>query len=343
MTDTPSNTSGESDPTERDTLGWSAFFADQLSDEETALTPLRIAKVNRTRLMAWNAQGPEKLHLPPDTSTTNFAVGDWVLSDPETQTLVRRLDRHSLLKRQIVGGRTAQLIAANIDTLFIVTSCNEDFNVARLERYLALAGEAGTTPVILLTKADQVQDPEAYAAQARALQRDLTVLTLNAKASDATATLAPWCGAGQTVALIGSSGVGKSTLLNTLTASDIQATGAIREDDARGRHTTTARSLHAIIGGGLAIDTPGMRTLHVTDLDVGLETVFAEIAEVTPNCRFRDCTHMHEPGCAVVAALEAGTLDADRVTRWRKLLAENRNTAGPQARQKIIRRKKRKK
>ena len=158
------------------------------------------------------------------------------------------------------------------------------------------------------------------------------MVQVNAKSEAATQTLAPWCGPGQTVALIGSSGVGKSTLLNTLTASDTQATGGIRAADARGRHTTTARSLHQIQGGAWAIDTPGMRSLHMSDLDTGLEKVFEEITDLTPQCRFRDCTHMHEPGCAVQAALDAGDLDPDRVRRWRKLAAETRDTAGPQAR-----------
>jgi ribosome biogenesis GTPase len=177
-----------------------------------------------------------------------------------------------------------------------------------------------------LTKADQVADPASYEAQAAALQRELEVVTINARSLDAVAALAPWCGTGQTVALIGSSGVGKSTLLNTLARKSDeakQATGAIREDDAKGRHTTTARSLHRIAGGGWVIDTPGMRTLHVSDVSSGLEALFAEITELAPNCRFRDCTHLHEPGCAVQGAVAAGTLDAARLERWRKLHEEN--------------------
>jgi ribosome biogenesis GTPase len=133
---------------------------------------------------------------------------------------------------------------------------------------------------------------------------------------------------GQTVALVGSSGVGKSTLLNTLAAKegeDRQETGGIREDDAKGRHTTTSRSLHGILGGGWVIDTPGMRTLHVSDVAGGLETLFAEITDLAPSCRFRDCTHAHEPGCAVQAAIAAGTLDPGRLDRWRKLSEENRD------------------
>ncbi|MCX8225737.1 MAG: ribosome small subunit-dependent GTPase A [Sulfitobacter sp.] len=312
-------------------LGWSSFFQDQLDASETALRPARIAIVHRSRMSAETVDGPARLLLPPKTNTTDFAVGDWVLLNPDDDMLVRRLDRQSLLKRAAKGGRVPQLIAANIDTLFIVTSCNDDFNPARLERYLALANEAGTKPVIVLTKADKVDDTAEYLEQATALQRGLDVVIVNAKTPDAAAVLAPWCSDGQTVALVGSSGVGKSTLLNTLagkSAEDAQETGDIREDDAKGRHTTTSRSLHAVKGGGWLIDTPGMRTLHVSDVSVGLDVLFAEITELGPECKFRDCTHSHEPGCAVQAAVKAGTLDPARLERWRKLDDENRdNTA----------------
>jgi ribosome biogenesis GTPase len=253
-------------------------------------------------------------------------VGDWVLVDPETRLLHRRLARKTVLQRRLDGGQV-QLIAANIDTLFVTTSCNEDLNPARLERYLAIANEAGTTPVIVLTKADQVADVRPFTDQVAHLQRGLDVVALNAKSPDAAKALAQWCGEGQTVALVGSSGVGKSSLLNTLCAKsgdDAQATGEIREADAKGRHTTTARSLHQIEGGGWVIDTPGMRTLHISDTWAGLEQLFAEITELAPLCRFRDCTHDHEPGCAVQSAIAAGTLDRARLDRWRKLLEENR-------------------
>jgi ribosome biogenesis GTPase len=210
--------------------------------------------------------------------------------------------------------------------LFIVTSCNADFNPARLERYLALTNNAGITPVILLTKADTADDPGEYERQAAALQADLRVVTLNPKRPEAATVLAEWCGVGQTVAVVGSSGVGKSTLVNTLVGSaqgPPQQTGGVRESDAKGRHTTTARSLHAVAGGGWVIDTPGMRTLQVSDVAQGIGTLFSEITDLAPLCKFRDCTHAHEPGCAVQAAVAAGTLDPDRLTRWRKLSAES--------------------
>lgn len=277
-------------------------------------------------MSAESVSGPVRLTLPAHANTADYAVGDWILVDPDSRVPVRRLARKTLLQRRTEGGRGPQLIAANVDTLFIVSSCNDDLNPARLERYLALANEAGTQPVIVLTKADQVADAGPFVEQAAALQRGLDVVALNANDAGAAQVLAPWCAAGQTVALVGSSGVGKSSLLNTLSdkaPEDAQATGAIRESDAKGRHTTTSRSLHAIKGGGWVIDTPGIRSLHVSDIGAGLDVLFAEIAELAPNCRFRDCTHAHEPGCAVQAAVAAGTLDPVRLGRWRKLMEEN--------------------
>nr|WP_241741313.1 ribosome small subunit-dependent GTPase A [Gemmobacter straminiformis] len=309
-----------------ETLGWSAFFADQIGTDDAGLIPLRIATVHRARMGAVGLNGPLRLSLPIKLNTADYAVGDWVLAAPETHLVARRLDRRTLLQRRTEGAKFQQLIAANVDTLFIVTSCNDDFNPARLERYLALCNEAGTTPVIVLTKADQTEDPARFQREAASLQRDLPVVFLNGKSPEAATILAPWCGTGQTVALVGSSGVGKSTLLNTLAAHDedtAQATGDIRSSDEKGRHTTTSRSLHRIAGGGWVIDTPGMRTLHVSDVAAGLDVLFAEITELAPQCRFRDCTHQHEPGCAVLAAVKDGTLDAARVDRWRKLVDEN--------------------
>ena len=314
-------------PAQNDAFGWSAFFVDQLTPDDAAFVPMRIATVHRSRLTANHGTTSIRLNLPVHAKTTDFAVGDWVLADAQTHILHRRLAPQTLLERKVEGSHAPQLIAANVDTLFIVTSCNADFNPARLERYLALVNEAGIDPVIVLTKADTVADAADYIAQAQALQRGLIAVSLNAKSPDAAQTLAPWCKLGHTVALIGSSGVGKSTLLNTLVGPDKdapQATGGIRETDAKGRHTTTSRSLHAIPGGAWVIDTPGMRSLHVSDLAAGIDNLFSEITELAPQCRFRDCTHAHEPGCAVQAAIKAGTLDANRLDRWRKLLDENR-------------------
>ena len=331
-----------------ETFGWTEFFEEQRAADEAALVPMRIAAVHRSRMNAVGLSGSVRLELPLHVKTMDFAVGDWVLVDADTRMLRRRLERKTLLQRRTEGARFQQLIAANVDTLFIVTSCNADFNAARLERYLALANEAGTDPVIVLTKADKADSPQDYLQAAQGLQRDLPVVSLNGLTAEARVLLAPWCGAGQTVALVGSSGVGKSTLLNTLAekASDEeQLTGGIREDDAKGRHTTTSRSLHGLATGGWVIDTPGMRTLHVSDVAGGIGVLFEEITELAPQCRFRDCTHAHEPGCAVRAAVEAGKLDPERLERWRKLADENRDNTpvmtGPRGNRVVVDRNKR--
>jgi ribosome biogenesis GTPase len=309
-------------------LGWSEFFEEQLEVQEAHLVPCRIAAVHRARLSAISQTGAIKLTLLPQSITGDLAVGDWVLADPQTRLLHRRLARRTVLERRNQGGGRPQLAAANVDTLFIVTSCDSDFNLARLERYLAMANQTGTKPVILLTKADTAADASAYLRQAMALQRGLVVLMMDPRSTDVTTSLAPWCGVGQTVALVGSSGVGKSTLVNSLAGQaqrQPQPTGIVREHDGKGRHTTTSRSLHAIAGGGWVIDTPGMRTLSVSDAADGLEMLFAEITELALLCKFRDCTHAHEPGCAVQAAVAQGVLKPERLTRWRKLRDENRD------------------
>ena len=309
-------------------LGWSDFFDVQRVPAEAALVPMRVVGVHRSRLTAISESGTRDLALPPHANTGDFTVGDWVLADPLTLALTRRLTRKTVLQRRVEGKETLQLVGANIDTLFIVSSCNAEFNIARLERYLALSNQAGTKPVILLTKPDLASDPGSDHEQAAALQRDLTVLILNPRGADAATSLAQWCGTGKTVAVVGSSGVGKSTLVNALTGA-AQETGAIRENDAKGRHTTTSRSLHAMACGGWIVDTPGTRTLHVSDSAEGIETLFAEISELAHLCKFRDCTHAHEPGCAVRDAAAKGTIDPERLARWRKLLEENHSrTAG---------------
>ena len=320
-------------------LGWSDFFESQLEASDAGFIPSRIAAVHRARITTLSDAGETELNLPVHSNTGDFCVGDWVLADPHSLALHRRLTRRTVLARRTESGKARQLAAANIDSLFIVTSCNADFNVARLERYLALANQAGTTPVILLTKADLAADAKAYERDALALQRGLAVVTVNPRSIDALVTLGEWCGVGQTVALVGSSGVGKSTLVNTLAgaAQQIpQETGDIREHDAKGRHTTTSRSMHAIAGGGWVIDTPGMRTLQVSQTAHGIDMVFAEITELAQRCRFRDCTHAHEPGCAVQAAVLTGAVAPERLSRWRKLSDENRGNAPSQPRSQIV-------
>lgn len=306
-------------------LGWQNFFAQQTDIDEMEKTPpVRVTEVHRNGLRV-RGETVDAL-IPPGPEAT---VGDWLLFDSELPTASVVLDRKSLVKRRAAGhDRSAQLIAANLDTAFIVTSCNQDFNVARLERYIALTLEAGVAPVLVLTKADLCDRPETFVDSAKAISDLVPVLTLDARGDEPTQLLAPWCKAGQTVAFLGSSGVGKSTLTNALSSTLRIETQEIREDDAKGRHTTTKRQLHFIPNGCAVLDTPGMRELQLTEAASGVADLFADIHALTQQCKFRDCAHETEPGCAIRAALESGEIDAPRLERWRKLHTEDQiNTA----------------
>ena len=309
-------------------LGWKPFFAGQITaDEAATCVPVRVMAVHRGWLSI-AGDGPERM-IPsplaaPGEEQWQPAAGDWLLLDRESGLPARELERANLFKRRAPGGtRKVQVIAANVDTLLIVASCNQDFNLARIERYLVLAREVGVHPVIVLTKADLADAPETFVEAARGLEPGLRVELINAKDPASVAGLAALCGVGQTVALLGSSGVGKSTLVNTLRGSDSIATQPVREEDGKGRHTTTVRMLHRLPAGGWLLDTPGMRELQVSDAAEGLAEVFDDVTALVAACRFSNCTHQSEPGCAVRAALKAGTLSPERLMRWRKLSAED--------------------
>ena len=300
-------------------LGWQPYFAQQISIDQLAQSPpVRVMEVQRSGLHVVGET--VDTHIEPNADVT---VGDWLLLETAPAKASTLLQRKSLIKRRAPGhDRKIQLIAANIDTVFIVTSCNPDFNIARLERYVALALEAEITPVIVITKADMCEDPESYRAQAETVSEMVEVVLLDARGDEPKNCLATWCKAGQTVAFLGSSGVGKSTLTNALSGSTSIATQPIREDDARGRHTTTSRQLHLLDNGCVVLDTPGMRELQLTDAEAGIANLFSDIEELATQCRFNDCSHQQEPGCAVLAAIESGDLDPQRLERWRKLAAE---------------------
>lgn len=289
--------------------------------------PVRVMTVHRGEVVV-AGEGLERQissRLPSSAGEEDRpTVGDWLLIDRTTFDPVRLLVRASLFKRRAPGGdHRLQLVAANVDTLFIVASCNQDFNVPRLERYLVLAREVGVRPVVVLTKIDLTDTPEQFADTARTLQPGLQVELVNARDPHSVARLAALCGPGQTVALLGSSGVGKSTLVNTLRGVNTIATQAVRENDGKGRHTTTARALHRLNGGGWLMDTPGMREFQITDAATGLAEVFDDVVALTLECRFTNCSHTAEPGCAIQAAMLEGTLTADRLERWRKLTVED--------------------
>lgn len=302
-------------------LGWRPHFQQQLSAEELEQTrPARIVSYERSVFTVLTAAGRQSVAIL--TGMPSMTVGDWLLLKREGQ-FHRLLERVSLFSRKLEGAKdSTQLIAANIDTVFVVSSLNLDFNLSRMERYLALAHESQVKAVVVLTKSDLADSVQEQIAQVQALDRRLAVIALNSLDPLSVSQLQPWCGRGQTVALLGSSGVGKSTLVNTLMREPVQRTGAIREADSRGRHTTSGRSLHLLPGGGLLLDTPGIRELYMGGSDRGVDTTFADITELATHCRFSDCQHINEPACAVKAALESGNLDARRLANFHKLLLE---------------------
>lgn len=315
-------------------LGWKQFFEQQLSAEEReSAVPVRVFALNRHLVDGVGAAGRRQFALPPGWLSCAAeelpTVGDWLLIDRDSQPL-RLLERTSLFKR-LASGREfrVQLMAANVDTLFVVSSCTQEFNLSRLERYLAMALDAGVEPVVVLTKADLADEEtvDDLRAEAESLRPGMAVVVVDARSGSEIAALSPWCTIGRTVALVGSSGVGKSTLVNSLSRASVQETGAIRDSDGKGRHTTTSRSLHLLPGGGLLLDSPGLRELQLSDCESGLASLFDEIEAVACRCRFSDCRHLGEAGCAVGAAVERGELDARRLANYLKLRSEQERAA----------------
>lgn len=318
-------------------LGWNEHFRQQMTQEEDdSRLPVRVMSVHRGKIAVagTGADAGIQHFISPyiqgaAPSEDHPTVGDWLLIDRMTGEARRVLPRMNLFKRRAPGDpRKEQMIAANVDTLFIVASCNQDFSVARLERYLVLAREVGVDPVVILTKIDLTDRPETYVEAVRAIEAGLRVETVNGRDPASVAGLAAWCGKGQTVALLGSSGVGKSTLVNSLRGSQSIATQAIRAGDDTGRHTTTVREMHRLDHRGWLLDTPGMRELQLSDAADGISEVFDDFVVLAQECRFSNCAHGREPDCAVQAAIAEGRVTVERFDRWRKLAAEERgNTA----------------
>jgi ribosome biogenesis GTPase len=255
------------------------------------------------------------------------AVGDWVAAaarpDEGAATIHAVLSRRTAFIRKAAGPvPDEQVVAANVDVAFLVASMNADLNARRLERYLATAWQSGASPVVVLTKADLAADPEADIAEAESVAFAAPVLAVSAVTGEGLEALAAHLKPGETAVLVGSSGVGKSTLVNALAGEELMVTAEIREDDAHGRHTTTHRELVRLPSGALILDTPGMRELGLIDADSGLSATFEDIEALAADCRFSDCGHGNEPGCAVRAALADGTLDEGRWRSFQKLQRE---------------------
>jgi ribosome biogenesis GTPase len=255
------------------------------------------------------------------------AVGDWVVvrqrAEEDGAVIVAVLPRRSAFTRRGAGNVTGeQVVAANVDVVFVVMGLDADYNLRRLERYVLMARESGALPVILLTKPDLCDDMPVHVRGVTRLTGDLPVHVLQPKLGEGLDQVRAHLGPGLTAALLGSSGVGKSTIINRLVGSDVQRTREVRESDSRGRHTTSHRELVMLPGGGLIIDTPGMRELQLWDAAGAVRETFEEIATLAAGCHFTDCRHRDEPRCAVKAAVETGTLSAARLDSYLKLQDE---------------------
>lgn len=317
-------------------LGWNESFAACFAPYSAeGLVPARVvAQRGLNRVSTGEAEhyadlaGRLRHELEGPGGAAGFpAVGDWVVFRPPTgegRGLIHAvLPRRSKFSRKVAGQRTEeQVVAANVDTLFLVSGLDGDFNPRRIERYLTAAWDSGARPVVVLNKLDRCADPERCLLEAEAVSMGVPVHRVSARTGEGCEALREYLRPGETVSLLGSSGVGKSTLINRLLGREAQRTGDVREGDDRGRHTTTHRELLSLPEGGLLIDTPGLREVQLWEGDQGIESTFGDIEELAEGCRFSDCRHQGEPGCAVGEALARGDLAAERLESYRKLQRE---------------------
>jgi ribosome biogenesis GTPase len=312
-----------------ESLGWDESFADAFRPfEHDGFTPARVAVEHRSEYVVYTEQGELRAELAGRLrhDEEHPAVGDWVAVAARVEegraTIQALVPRRSAFTRKVAWAETKpQVVAANVDVVFVVCGLDANYNVRRIERYITLAWESGAQPVVLLTKADLCDDVDPRVYEVESVAFGVPVHAVSAPRGDGVETVRSYVPAGRTAALLGSSGVGKSTLVNALLGEELLATQEIRED-GRGRHTTSHRQLVPLPEGGLVLDTPGMRELQLWDADEGLHTAFADVDALAAECRFTDCAHVREPGCAVRAALAKGSLEVERFESWRKLQRE---------------------
>jgi ribosome biogenesis GTPase len=315
-------------------IGWNDFFEKAFTAFRGGeLVPARIALQHRNYYVLYSALGElrgeptGKMQYMASGPQDLPAVGDWVVIDPRSDegaaTIVDILPRRTKFSRQAAGTKTEeQIVAANVDSVFIVSGLDNDFNIRRIERYLVLVSQSGASPVVLLNKADLCEDPESARREVASLGSQAPIHILSALKNEGVEVIGSYLRHGATGALLGSSGVGKTTIINRLVRSDDRRTAPVREADDRGRHTTSARELIALPAGGMLIDTPGMRELQLWSSPDAVSEVFEDIELIAENCRFRDCSHEVEPDCAVREAVERGELDEGRLESYSKLLRE---------------------
>jgi ribosome biogenesis GTPase / thiamine phosphate phosphatase len=317
-------------------LGWNSFFEGYFSDlGRAALVPARVVEELKGfhRVRSGNgeylAQIAGRVRYQAEDREDLPAVGDWValaLSPEEGRARIDCiLPRRTKLSRKVAGRvQGEQIVATNLDVVFVVSSLNLEFNLRRIERYLTVAWDSGAQPVVLLNKVDLCSDADARAADVARVSLGVPVHLLSAREGAGLEALGKYFTQGETAALIGSSGVGKSSIINALARGQSLRVQPVREGDDRGRHTTTSRQMILLPGGGVVIDTPGMRELQLWDSDQGIAQAFEDIEILARRCRFRDCSHRGEPGCEVEAAILSGLLDRERLENQRKLEAELR-------------------